>query len=144
MSCSLSVSQVSSFQLLYMHILDIASNLGKPSQVTAGQGRAVFPYPPNADTAFLPHKDQKESMGIAVFWLLLLFGVAVAKAGWAYSSAFNAVTQSLFRGREFISFCEVALDLWAAGASIEQTVAEYSTVAIQASARLPVKHLELS
>lgn len=50
----------------------------------------------------------------------------------------------LFRGREFISFCEVALDLWAAGASIEQTVAEYSTVAIQASGRLPVKHLELS
>lgn len=43
-----------------------------------------------------------------------------------------------------LSFCEVALDLWAAGASIEQTVAEYSTVAIQASGRLPVKHLELS
>lgn len=127
-----------------MHILEIASNLGKPSQVTAGQGRALFPYPPNADAAFLPHKDQKESMGIAVFWLLLLFGVAVAKAGWAYSSAFNAATQCFFRGREFISFCEVALDLRAAGASIEQTVAEYSTVAIQVSGRLPVKHLELS
>lgn len=43
-------------------------------------------------------------MGISVFWLLLLFGVVVAKAGWAYSSAFNAATQCLFRGKEFIKF----------------------------------------
>ena len=144
MSCSLSVSQVTSFQLLYVHVLGIASNLGKPSQVTAGQGRAVFPYPPNADAAFLPHKDQKESMGITVFWLLLLFGVAVQRQAVLSHLASMQPHNCLFRGREFISFCEVALDLWAAGASIEQTVAEYSTVAIQASGRLPVKHLELS
>lgn len=143
MSCSLSVSQVTSFQLLYVQILGIASNLGKPSQVTAGQGRAVFPYPPNADAAFLPHKDQKESMGIAVFWLLL-FGVSVQRQPVLTHLASMQPHNCLFRGREFISLCEVALGLWAAGASIEQTVAEYSTVTIQASGRLPVKHLGLS
>jgi len=110
----------------------------------ARRDRAVLLYPPNADAAFLPHKDQKESMGIAVFWLLLLFGVAVQRQPVLTHLASVQPHNCLFRRREFINFCEVALDLWAAGASIEQTVAEYSAVAIQVSGQPLVKHLALS
>lgn len=83
-------------------------------------------------------------MGIAVFWLLFLFGVAMQRHGRVTHLASMQPHNCLFRGREFISFCGVASALRAAGASIQQTVAEYSAAAAGTSGQLPGKHLELS
>lgn len=65
-------------------------------------------------------------------WLLLLFGVAVGRQTVPVHLSAMQPHNWLSEGREFISSREVASDLWAAGAPIEQTVAEYSTVATQA------------
>lgn len=83
-------------------------------------------------------------MEITSFWLLLLVGVAARRQAVLTRLASMRPHNCLSRGREFISCCEVASDLRAAGASIEQTHAEYSVVAVPAPGLLPVEHLETS
>lgn len=100
----------------------------KPSRVAAGRAEPSC----RAHWALVPPPAHRSEAVHGNRWLLLLFGVAVGRQTVPVHLSAMQPHNWLSEGREFISSREVASDLWAAGAPIEQTVAEYSTVATQA------------